>query len=144
MTSSIYRGANVVLLCFDITDEASFRACREGYLADVRRYAPRTVKVALVGCRKDLATGERQRVSTDAIRQFAAANSFPYFETSALTGEGTSELLDWLIEQAHPGRAVQAHQVSESAERKQRSGSAISRMKESLSGTNRNSAAASS
>ena len=47
---SFYRGSNVILLCFDVGNRASFEKAREVFVPDIRQ-ASVDVPIVLVGCK---------------------------------------------------------------------------------------------
>ena len=53
ITSSYYRGAQCIMVCFDITDRTSYDHCKT-WLQEIERYACENVNKILVGCKTDL------------------------------------------------------------------------------------------
>lgn len=85
ITQSYYKGANSVLLVFDVADRESYENVR-GWLRDIRTFGTDGVPVVLIGNKADLPADKRQ-VSTEEATALAAELGFPYFETSARTGD---------------------------------------------------------
>ncbi len=85
ITSAYYRGADGILLVYDVTDMTSFEHVDE-WMAEVDKFTslcnPRPVKI-LLGNKGDLET-DRQ-VERKAAETYAAKLGIPFFETSAKT-----------------------------------------------------------
>ena len=77
-----YRGAHCVMLCYDVTDPASFASVRS-WIQDVRK-VKEDVPMLLVGTKKDMA----RQVPRDEAETFAAENGMQYVETSARDEDG--------------------------------------------------------
>lgn len=86
ITSSEYRGAQAILIVFDLTDRESFTGVRN-WRNEVDRYADEDVLVLLVGCKSD---GARD-VSLEEAMQCAMEMNCDYMETSAKTGVNCME-----------------------------------------------------
>ena len=94
LTPIYFRGAQFVILVFDIAQRSSFE-CLERSFDTVSQNAPDTVLYALVGNKSDLKDepGFREAVSMQEIEQFCERiHSKIYVETSARTGKGVSDL----------------------------------------------------
>ena len=117
-----YRGAEVVLLVFDLSDKQSFEA-GERWLQDVRASrlkdmrAP-TCTLVLVGNKADLES-ERQ-VSTADAEAFAAEQGMMYIETSAKTAHNVKEIMQNVAERLPEGAGVREEdaQAKRAADRK--------------------------
>jgi len=79
ITSSYYRGANGVLLVFDLTDAESFSNL-QFWFREVDRYCE-NVKMVLVGNKVDLS--KKRVVEYTVAKDFADSKNLPYIETSA-------------------------------------------------------------
>lgn len=88
VTSSYYRGANGVLLTFDITSKESFDDLQE-WLAEVERYTVGGVVKVVVGTKSDLV--DQRAVSTEEAKAYAEKLGASYVETSAKEGKGVQE-----------------------------------------------------
>lgn len=58
MTSSYYKGANGIIMVYDITNKDSFDHL-SNWLKEVHLYAPETAKIVLVGSKCDLVSDRR-------------------------------------------------------------------------------------
>lgn len=96
VTSSYYRGANGVLLTFDITSKESFDDLQE-WLAEVERYTVGGVVKVVVGTKSDLV--DQRAVSTEEAKAYAEKLGASYVETSAKEGKGVQEAFDLLLTQ---------------------------------------------
>jgi Ras-related protein Rab-1A len=90
-----YRGARGALLVLDITQRSSFVNV-EKWFAQIRRYSGPDVPILLVGNKLDL-VNERQ-VSTDEITRYAAPKGMAYYETSAKTDFGVTDVFQKIAE----------------------------------------------
>jgi len=82
ITRSYYRGADAVLLVYDVTDEQSFGNVRL-WLQDLRNSTSRPVVTVLVGNKADLES--RRVVSGEQGEVLAKELELPFFEASAKT-----------------------------------------------------------
>jgi small GTP-binding protein len=98
-----YHGAQVALLVFDLTSEATLGEARR-WATELRHHTERPPLLYLVGNKQDLAD---QRVITEAEGQKTAAElKAVYFETSALTGFNVELLFQDIAEHALTSNAV--------------------------------------
>ena len=92
LLGSCFRHANIAFIGFDVTNRESFKDCNQ-YINMLHDLRPDCMLVA-VGNKIDLV--DQRQVSYDEARDYF--NKFepaiPYFEVSALTGEGVNELFD--------------------------------------------------
>lgn len=89
ITSSYYRGANGVILVYDVTNGTTF-ANLENWIVEVNRYTADDVPKFLVGNKLDLASASRA-VPLQTAKDFAESLRFPVFEVSAKDGKNTEE-----------------------------------------------------
>lgn len=87
ITRQYFRGADGVLLIFDLTEEISFNNLIK-WLNDIRDFGESYTEIIIVGNKSDL---ENRKVSYDQAQKFVKDNGYTYFETSAK--EGTNILL---------------------------------------------------
>ncbi|TNV75885.1 hypothetical protein FGO68_gene9052 [Halteria grandinella] len=86
-----YKDICGVLLCFDLTDEDSFKNLNF-WLTDLQKHAPEKVCKMLLGNKADLCTTDQVRkVPYDVAAQYALDNGMQYFEVSAKTNENINE-----------------------------------------------------
>ena len=88
------RNAHVVLLVYDITDEASFTAV-SSWLATARQYAKVDAVFVLVGNKGDLQT--RRVVLEETASELAERNGLEYVECSGLTGYNITHVFDSVV-----------------------------------------------
>jgi small GTP-binding protein len=99
------RGAQLCFLVFSLTERRSFESLGE-WLKNVRDHLPDDVAICLVGNKSDI-VGERVVESAEAER-WAAGENMIYIETSAVTLEGVSELLESGMRKVSMPERVQA------------------------------------
>ena len=83
-----YRGANDVLVCYNITAKATFEAL-EGWLNEVSLHVG-TISHLLVGTKADLA--DHREVPRAHAEAYAQEKGLHYIETSAKTGQGVEQM----------------------------------------------------
>jgi len=94
ITASYYRGANGVLLCFDVTEPESFEAIQH-WIENSKRLASSQIPFVLIGNKVDL---KKQRVITTAqAKDFADRAGIPYVECSAKAGTGIDTAFNALV-----------------------------------------------
>ena len=91
ITYSYYRGANSIIIVFDLSDKKSFISITE-WLKQIEKHAKENVFKFLVGNKSDL-VDERQ-VAYEEAKQYADEHDLPYIETSAKEGININELFD--------------------------------------------------
>ncbi|KAM9993879.1 hypothetical protein ACTFIZ_011859 [Dictyostelium cf. discoideum] len=88
ITSSFYRGAHGVLVCYDVTDQLTYNNVRL-WMQEIQRYAVLGVSRVLVGNKCDLE--DRKIVNTSIAREYADSLGIPFMEASAATGVNVEE-----------------------------------------------------
>ncbi len=83
ITSSYYRGANGIIIVYDVTDRDSFSNVK-AWLGEIERYATESVDKLIVGNKSDKPD---RAVETAEAKHFADEIGLPFIETSAKTGE---------------------------------------------------------
>jgi small GTP-binding protein len=83
VSSAFYRGANGVLLCFDLTNRSSFDHLH-AWLDRIKMQALPGIPIVLVGCKLDDAAKNRA-VKEEEAGAWARAHGMAYVETSAKT-----------------------------------------------------------
>lgn len=81
VATAFYRGANGVLLCFDLTHRPSFLHL-EQWMERVRQQALPGIPCLLVGCKSDEARSSRQVTREEAVA-WAQEHNMSFIETSA-------------------------------------------------------------
>ena len=97
LTSSYYRGAQGVVLVYDVTDTLSFRDLPD-WLAELRMFEGATPPIRLLIGNKVDQMSERT-VSADEGAAFAEANGCLFVECSAKEGSGVDRAFDELVQQ---------------------------------------------
>ena len=96
ITTSYYRGANAIIIVFDLTEEKSFLHVTE-WLKHIEKYASKNVLIFLVGNKLDLT--DKIVINKENIEKFAEEHNLPYIETSAKEGINIEELFNNSINQ---------------------------------------------
>jgi len=84
ITSSYYRGAQGIILVYDVTDKESFNNVKQ-WMGEIDRYACENVNKLLVGNKSDLA--DQRAVDNNTAKEFADSYGIPFIETSAKTAQ---------------------------------------------------------
>ena len=94
-----YRGANGVLLTYDITNRSSFEKLAF-WLQDLKDNSDNIedLYICLIGNKID--SEDKREVTTEEANIYAKNNNMPYFEVSAKTGQGIKRLFDDAIKGA--------------------------------------------
>jgi len=82
ITSAYYRGADGIIMVYDVTSSESFDHVEE-WLSEVDRYANENTCKLLVGNKADLS--EKREVSEETAQRFADKLNISFLETSAKT-----------------------------------------------------------
>jgi small GTP-binding protein len=98
LNSAYYREASGGVLVFDLTSAESLRHIDEIWRPDFLENAPAGAFLFLVGNKADLRA--EARVSEERARRYANSVNMNYFQTSAITGEGTQELVAAMLHMA--------------------------------------------
>ncbi|EFP92287.2 uncharacterized protein PGTG_18502 [Puccinia graminis f. sp. tritici CRL 75-36-700-3] len=97
LTSSYYRGAQGVLLVYDVTNRASFESLPSWFSElDTFAHSPQDVVRVIVGNKVD--KDESRTVSTEEGRAFASDNHAMFFETSVKTRKGVDEVFEAVVD----------------------------------------------
>ena len=94
-----YKGANGVLLTYDITDKNSFKNL-DFWIGDLKENADNfdDIFICLIGNKND--KKEEREVSIEEADKYAKEKNLPFFEVSAKTGEGIQKLFNEIIKGA--------------------------------------------
>lgn len=93
LTHAYYRGADVMILVYDIESRDSFQNI-DDWMHDTKRYASNDVIVVLVGNKCDTIAREVNRVEGEILAM--AKRNVMFLETSAKTGENIEMLFEKL------------------------------------------------
>ncbi len=93
ITSSYYRSADGVFLCFSLSDLRSFMDLAE-HLYNVRQYTRPGTHIILVGTIKDDVS--QRTVDSEKIKEFLLTHNLEYIEVSSLTGENVEHCFDMM------------------------------------------------
>ena len=86
--SSYYRGAQGILLVFDVTEKESFESLNN-WLIEIEKNANKNVVKILIGNKSDLE--DKRVISYSQAKDFADSNGLKYVETSAKTNNNVTE-----------------------------------------------------
>ena len=106
ITTSYYKGAHAILICFDITDRESFEHIRN-WMADIDKFAKDGVLRILVGNKCDLE--QSRQVRKEEGNEIANKYGIKYIETSA---KETTNIEDLFISTAKHLLSKQANNPS--------------------------------
>jgi len=88
ITSAYYRGADGIIMVYDVTSAESFDHVEE-WLSEVDRYANENTAKLLIGNKADLI--DEKQVSEETAQKFADKLSIPFLETSAKTATNVDQ-----------------------------------------------------
>uniref|UniRef100_A0A8R7R764 Ras-related protein RABA3 n=2 Tax=Triticum urartu TaxID=4572 RepID=A0A8R7R764_TRIUA len=101
VTSAYYRGALGAMLVYDVTRRDSF-AHAARWVAELRAHADKSIVVALVGNKADLAAVPgRREVEADEAEAFAEEQGLFFYEASALSGDNVEAAFLGLLQEIH-------------------------------------------
>jgi Ras-related protein Rab-1A len=104
ITSSYYRGADGIVLVYDVTDANALDGVRQ-WLNEINRYAANEADRVLVGNKIDLSD---RKIESSIAEEFARGLGFQFFETSAKDGTGVNqmflELTKLILRRVKPSR----------------------------------------
>jgi len=89
MRKHFYKGAEGVVLVFDLTNKKSFENISYWH-EEIKNHLKNNVPGILVGNKKDLK--EQRKITKKSILRVAKKIKYDYFETSALTGENINDV----------------------------------------------------
>lgn len=88
LTTAYYKGADAILLTFDLTNRNSFESLDE-WLDQVNEYTTGDPVIIIIGAKSDLYSGHV--VTRQEIEEFASDKGFPFYLVSAKTNENVME-----------------------------------------------------
>ena len=95
MVASYYRGANVALVVFDITNHISFENLPL-WIENYYKNGPEQKNIILIGNKKDME--ESRKVTRQEAELFSETNNMMYFETSAKEGDNIEYAFNYAAE----------------------------------------------
>ena len=87
ITSAYYRGADGIIMVYDVTNNESFEHVSD-WLTEVNRYANEGTCKLLVGNKSDM---EDKVVTTETAKEYADGLGIPFLETSAKNATNVEE-----------------------------------------------------
>ena len=96
--ASYYKGANGILVVYDITNKESFEHLNS-WLIEIEKNGNKNVYKLLIGNKSDLE--DSREVSKEEGKKFAKNHGYNFYETSAKTAEGVKEAFDDIFEQLY-------------------------------------------
>ena len=96
IVASYFRGANGILLIYDITDRESFESLTH-WLNEIENNANKNIKILLIGNNCDLE--EQRQVSYQEGKDFALKNNMNFLEVSVKDDINIKEAFELLIEE---------------------------------------------
>lgn len=87
ITSAYYRGADGIIMVYDVTSQESFGHVND-WLSEVNRYASEGTSKLLIGNKSDRAD---KVVQAEEAKAFAASLNIPFLETSAKSASNVEE-----------------------------------------------------
>jgi len=91
ITTSYYRGAHIIFICYDTTDRESFQNL-DMWLAEVRKYASSNIQIVICGTKIDLV--HEREISYNEGKSYAESHGFDFFETSSKENKNVDELFE--------------------------------------------------
>jgi Ras-related protein Rab-1A len=103
ITSAYYRGADGIIIVYDVTSPESFDHVEE-WLTEVDRYANKNTSKLLIGNKADL----EKRVDYETALRFSEALGIPFLETSAKTSTNVEAAFLTMAKELLKNRDAQA------------------------------------
>ena len=89
ITKSFYKGADGVIIVFDLTSEESFLNVQTSWLEEVQKHCTTDIELMLIGNKSDLTS--QIEVQRQKAQEFAQQNNMLYYEASAMEGTNVFE-----------------------------------------------------
>jgi GTPase SAR1 family protein len=93
--TSIYRGANAIILLIDVTNPSSLEAIPD-WLREIREFSPPSAVIYLVGTKID---SEERVISSESCQEISKKFLLRYSEVSSKTGAGVDLLFASIVEE---------------------------------------------
>ncbi len=103
ITTQYYKGADGIVLVYDVTDEASYEKIRDWMDQILSNTQQEEIGLVLLGNKCDM---EPRNVTEEMGHKMAEELKISYFETSALTGQGIKEAFEQLTRDIMKKRGV--------------------------------------
>lgn len=94
ITNAYYRGAEAIMIVFDMTNKESFSNIQV-WMNEIVKYTGKDVVIVIGGNKVDLTD---RKVSQDDIENFKKKKGLNVFEVSAKTGKGVEEAFKYIVE----------------------------------------------
>ncbi|CAF3521665.1 unnamed protein product [Rotaria sp. Silwood1] len=107
ITSSYYRGADGIIIVYDVTDSKSFTNLKDRF-ADVQNLCETNIPKILVGNKDDRNNNVKKVVLTSDARQYAEQNNLLFFEISVKENRNITEVFDEIAKLALQRRLKQS------------------------------------
>ncbi|KAM3131494.1 Ras- protein Rab-19 [Paramecium bursaria] len=91
ITNSYYKGAQGIVLVYDLTNIKSFNDIKSCWMNELQHYADENVLLMLLGNKSDLANEETRQVSVEMAEEYAKEHNMKHFEVSAKTAEQVTQ-----------------------------------------------------
>lgn len=95
ITASYYRGANGIVVAFDLTDTESFENINRWLNEIDINSSGNKISLIIVGTKADLVS--KRTVSQEVIKKFVSENKCIYVETSSLTGQNVEKAFSEMV-----------------------------------------------
>ncbi|CAF1079016.1 unnamed protein product [Adineta steineri] len=93
ITSSYYRGADGIIIVYDVTNKASFTQVKD-QITEMDSYCEKTVPRILVGNKNDNDNKTNKVISTDDALEYAKESNLLFFEVSVKDNKNITELFN--------------------------------------------------
>lgn len=91
ITSSYYRGADAIIICYDITEKETFNNVTK-WLNEIKRFSNNNPLLILCGTKSDM--DNKREISIPEGNIFALENNMKFIETSSKNNEGVQKLFE--------------------------------------------------
>jgi small GTP-binding protein len=94
ITRGYYAKSNIIIICFDITDQKSFTDINY-WLEDIQSNINNYTKIIICGTKKDLEA--KRKIKYSEIKQFCEFHNYNYYEISSKNNEGINEMFQDIL-----------------------------------------------
>ena len=94
LTKQYYKGAQAIILVFDLTDQKSFDDLKKIWLNDINNYSDKNIQILIVGNKMDLI--EERKVTDSQVINFCREKGYKYIEASAKEGTNILKIFEEL------------------------------------------------